>query len=63
MKSPFVQKSSVAAAKIDQPNFADVLRMNKGVPTRNFGRFQDDCVGSASSERTTATDRLACGIG
>ena len=30
MKSPFVQKSSVAAAKIDQPNFADVSQMRAG---------------------------------
>jgi hypothetical protein len=30
MNSPFVQKSSVAAAKIDQPNFADVSQMRAG---------------------------------
>jgi hypothetical protein len=30
MNAPFVQKSSVAAAKIGQPNFADVLQMRAG---------------------------------
>jgi hypothetical protein len=36
MNAPFFQKSPVAAAKIDQPNFADVSQMRAGV---TFGRF------------------------
>jgi hypothetical protein len=36
MNSALVQKGSIAAAKIDQPKFADVLQMNKCVPARRF---------------------------
>ena len=63
LNPPLVQKSSIAAAEIDQPKFADVLQMNKRVPARHFRRFQHDRVGSGSSERTTAFDRVACAIG
>jgi len=59
MNPPLIQKSSVAAAEIDQPMFADVLQMNKRVPSRHFRRFQHDRVGDGSSERTTAFDRKA----
>jgi len=63
MNSPLVQKRSVAAAEINQPKLANVLQMNKRVSARHFGRFQHDRVGSGSSERTTAFDRMACAIG
>jgi len=46
---PIVQKSSVAAAKIDQPKFANVLQMNKRVPARDFRRFQHDRVSNRSA--------------
>src|SRR6266481_2650864 len=63
MNPPLVQKSSVAAAEINQPKFADILQVDEGVPTRHFGRFQDDCVRGRASERTTTADRMACAIG
>ena len=63
MNAPLVQKSSVAAAEIDQPQFADVLQMDERVPARHFGRFQHDRVSGDPSEGTTATDRMACAIG
>jgi hypothetical protein len=31
MNAPFVQKSSVAAAEIDQPKFPDILQMDERV--------------------------------
>ena len=62
MNAPLVQKSSVAAAEIDQPKFADILQMDKRVPARHFGRFQHDRVSGGPSEGTTATDRMACAI-
>src|SRR5262249_6546230 len=58
MNSPIVQKSTVAAPKIDQPKFADILQMNKRVPARNFRRFQHDRVSGGSSQRTTSFDRI-----
>jgi hypothetical protein len=63
MDAPLVQKSSVAAAEIDQPKFADILQMDERVPARHFGRFQHDRVSGSPSEGTTATDRMACAIG
>ena len=63
MNAPLVQKSSVAAAEIDQPKFADILQMDERVPARHFGRFQHDRVTSGPSEGTTATDRMAFAIG
>ena len=63
MNAPLVQKSSVAAAEIDQPKFADILQMDERVPARHFGRFQQDRVSGGPSEGTTATDRMACAIG
>src|SRR6266566_6314706 len=63
MNPPLIQKSSVAAAEIDQPKFADVLQMNKRVSARHFRRFQHDRIGGGSSERTTALDRMAFAIG
>jgi len=63
MNPPLVQKGSVAAAEIDQPKLADILQMDERVPARHFGRFQHDRVSGGSSERTTATDRMACAIG
>jgi len=63
MNSPLVQKSSVAAAEIDQPKLADILQMDERMPTRHFGRFEHDRVSGGPSERTTATDRMACAIG
>src|SRR5437762_6224789 len=63
MNPSFVQKSSVAAAEIYQPGFADVLQMNQRVSTRHFWRFQHDHIGGDSSERTTAMDRMAFAIG
>ncbi len=62
MNAPLVQKSSVAAAEIDQPKFADILQMDQRVPPRHFGRFQHDRVGGGPSEGTIATDRMACAI-
>ena len=63
MNAPFVQKSSVAAPKIDQPKFADILQVDKRVPARHFGRVQHDRVSGGPSEGTTALDRMACAIG
>jgi hypothetical protein len=63
MNAPLVQKSSVAAAEIDQPKFADILQMDERVPARHFGRFQHDRVSGGPSEGTTATDRMASAIG
>src|SRR5213075_1251599 len=63
MDPPLVQKRSVAAAEINQPKFADILQVDEGVPTRHFGRFQDDCIRGGASERTTTADRMACAIG
>ena len=62
MNAPLVQKSSVAAAEIDQPKFADILQMDQSVPARHFGRFEHDRIGGGPSERTTATDRMARAI-
>src|SRR5438128_1778178 len=58
MNPPLIQKSSVAAAEIDQPEFADILQMNKRVSARHFRRLQYDRVGGGSSERATAFDRM-----
>ena len=63
MNAPLVQKSSVAAAEIDQPKFADILQMDERVSARHFGRFQHDRVNGGPSEGTTATDRMECAIG
>jgi hypothetical protein len=63
MNAPLVQKGSVAAAEIDQPNFADILQVDKRVPARHFGRVQHDPVSGGPSERTTALDRMACAVG
>src|SRR5437016_9271294 len=63
MYPSLVQKSSVAAAEIYQPGFADILQMNQRVSARHFRRFQYDRVGGGSSERTTALDRMAFAIG
>src|SRR5438552_9134090 len=63
MNPSLVQKSSVAAAEIYQPRFADILQMNQRVSARHFRRFQYDSVGDGSSERTTALDRMAFAIG
>ena len=63
MNPPLVQKSSVAAAEIDQPRFANILQVNQRVSARHFGRFQHDRIGGGPSERTTAMDRMACAIG
>ena len=62
MNSALVQKSSVAAAEIDEPKLADILQVNKRVPPRHFGRVQHDCVSTGSSYRTTAFDRMACTV-
>src|SRR5205814_51787 len=56
-------ESSVAAAEVDQPRFTNILQVNQSVPARHFGRFQHDRVSGGPSERTTATDRMACAIG
>src|SRR5216110_3930172 len=63
MNASLVQKSSVAAAEIYQPGFADILEMNQRVSARHFRRFQHDRVGGDPSERTTAMDRMAFAIG
>src|SRR5947208_10888150 len=63
MYPSLVQKSSVAAAEIYQPGFADILQMNQRVSARHLRRFQHDRVGGGSSERTTAMDRMAFAIG
>src|SRR5207245_11652348 len=63
MNPSLVQKSSVAAAEIYQPRFADILQMNQRVSARHFRRVQHDRVGGDSSERTTAVDRMAFAIG
>ena len=63
MNAPFVQKSSVAAAEIDQPKFADILKMDECVPARHFGRFQHNSVSGGPSEGTTAADWMACAVG
>src|SRR5439155_17783285 len=63
MNASLVQKSSVAAAEIYQPGFADILQMNQRVSARHFRRFQHDRVGGDPSERTTAMDRMAFAIG
>src|SRR6516162_3317372 len=63
MNAPFVQKSSIAAAEIDQPKFADILQMDERVPARHFGRFHHDRVSDGPSEGTTATDWMACAVG
>src|SRR5258708_5735561 len=63
MNPPLVEKRAVTAAKIDEPKLANILQMNKRVPPRHFGRLQHDRVGSGSSERTTAFNRVACAIG
>src|SRR5439155_25892791 len=63
MNASLVQKSSVAAAEIYQPGFADILQMNQRVSARHFRRFQHDRVGGDSSDRTTAMDRMAFAIG
>jgi hypothetical protein len=62
MNPPLVQKSSVAAAEIYQPGFADILQMNQRVSARHFRRFQHDRIRGGSSERTTAMDRMAFAI-
>src|SRR5438552_1299005 len=63
MNPPLIQKSSVAAAEIDQPEFADILQMNKRVSARHFRRLQYDRVGGGSSERATAFDRMPFAVG
>jgi hypothetical protein len=63
MNPPLVQESSVAAAEIDQPKFADILQMDDSVPARHFGRFQHDHISGRPPERTTVLDRVACAIG
>ena len=63
MNASLVQKSSVAAAEIYQPGFADILQMNQRVSARHFRRLQHDRVGGGSSERATAVDRMAFAIG
>ena len=63
MNPPLIHESSVAAAEIDQPRFTNILQVNQSVPARHFGRFQHDRVSGGPSERTTATDRMACAIG
>jgi hypothetical protein len=63
MNALLVQKGSVTAAEIDQPKFANILKMNKRMPARHFGRFQHDRAGGGPPERTTAMDRIACAIG
>src|SRR5947208_7962542 len=63
MYPSLVQKSSVAAAEIYQPGFADILQMNQRVSARHLRRFQHDRVGGGSSDRTTAMDRMAFAIG
>src|SRR5712691_13014456 len=63
MNPSLVQKSSVAAAEIDQPEFANILNVNERVSARHFRRFQHDRVGGDPSERTTALDRMASAIG
>src|SRR5437762_7408256 len=63
MNPPLIQKSSVAAAEIDQPEFADILQMNKRVSARHFRRLQYDRVGGGSSERATAFDQMPFAIG
>jgi hypothetical protein len=37
MNSPPVEKRAVTAAKIDGPQLADILRVNKRMPPRYFG--------------------------
>src|SRR5437667_6991631 len=63
MNPSLVQKSSVAAAEIDQPKFANILQMDERVPARHFGRFHHDRISGGPSERTTAMDRILCAIG
>ena len=63
MNALLVQKGSVTAAEIDQPKFANILKMNKRVPARHFGRVQHDPVSGGPPERTTATDRMGGAIG
>ena len=63
MDSPLVQKSSVAAAEIDQPKLADVLQMNQGVPARHLRRIQRDRVRGDPPEGTTSLDRMTSAIG
>ena len=63
MNPPLVQKSSVAAAEIDQPKFADILEMDKSVPARHLGRFYHDRISGSPSEGTTAFDRIGSAIG
>src|ERR1700731_2478831 len=63
MNSSLVQKSSVAAAEVDQPKFPDILQMDQRVPAGHVGRFQHDRVNGGPSDRTTTLDRMARAIG
>jgi len=63
MNALLVLKGPVAAAEIDQPEFADVLQMNQRVSSRHFGGFEHDVVRGGSSERRTSVKRVALAIG
>jgi len=62
MNSPLVQESTVAAAKIDQPKFANVLQMYQRMPARHFRRLYHYRVSVGASERTTAFYPMASAI-
>ena len=58
----FIESGSVAAAKIDQPTFTDILQMNEGVSPRSLGDASTIMFSIPLSKRTSA-DRIAFAIG
>src|SRR5204862_4056041 len=58
-----VQKSSITAAEINQPELADVLHVDNGVPSRNFWRIQNHRVFGGPSDGAIALDLNAVPAG
>ena len=63
MHATFVQESSVAAAQIDQPEFADILHVNDGMASRNVRRIQNNRVFRGSSDGSIALDQNGIAAG
>jgi hypothetical protein len=59
MDPSLVQESSVTASEIDQPKFTNILQVNESMASRNLGRVEHYRIGRRSSDRATASDRIA----
>jgi hypothetical protein len=56
---PLVQEGAVTASEINQPKFTNILQVDERMASRYLWRVQHYRIGRRSSERATASNRIA----